>query len=436
MWNCKCHQEKVKFIQHTDSKNSLIRRNQIFWIKKRKKETSDKDEQNEIVTDQLAAEAHQRARNKLIQDNLIKNSIEKRITRSMANKLLMKKQSSQSIVAINNLIIPELTKLKLKTIANKLYHSVKLTQEENTFWNSFSNTEKSYILTGDSQVSLDFTEYQNSGYQIEEELKPQQVQYNPVPQADIDPNLNVQYFDPQSTDSDSSDYPDYFPPAPRICDLIASDNSCSNSLPPSNLYRASTSSQHSEIEKESPMREEDIEEKPEVQQQEQAQQSPHKGRQLGSKNRPESWKNTAAPAWKPASKIKIEIDPDSIASGTRLRASQNEPPPIPEPVAQDDNVHIDTICSTQSETGGQQSPGGIQKNRELCYGCAFPPYSNSRKFVKSIRHSSQSNGYNQDVCDKCLPTFDNVLQGQTQNSSQNPTRGQRTSPSSSTVNQA
>ena len=352
----------------------------------------------------------------------------------MSNKqLLMKKQNSQSIVAINNLIIPELTQLKLKTIANKLYHSVKLSQEEHAFWNSFSNTEKSYILTGDSQVSFDFTEYQNSGYQIEEELELQQVQDYPVPQAVIDPNLEVQYFDPQSTDSDSSDDPDYFPPAPRVRDLIASDNSCSNSLPPSILYQPSTSSQHSEIGKESPEREEDIKEQPEEEQQEQAQHSPHKGRQLGSKNRPDSWKNTAAPAWKHASKIKVEIDPDSIASHTRLRASQNEPP-IPEPVAPDDNVHIDTICSTQSETRGQQSPGGIQKNRELCYGCAFPPYSKSRKFVKSYPNPSQSNGYNQDICVKCLPKLDNVLQGRTQNTSQNPTRGQRTSPSSSSAN--
>ena len=104
---------------------------------------------------------------------------------------------------------------------------------------------------------------------------------------------------------------------------------------------------------------------------------------MGSKNRPDSWKNTAAPAWKHASKIKVEIDPDSIASRTRLRASQNEPPQIPEPVVPDDNVRIDTISSTQSETGCEQSPSGIQKDRELCYGCAFPPYLNSRKFVKS-----------------------------------------------------
>ena len=118
--------------------------------------------------------------------------------------------------------------------------------------------------------------------------------------------------------------------------------------PPSILYQPSTSSQHSEIVKESPEREEDFKEQPEEEQQEQAQHSPHKGRQLGSKNRPDSWKNTAAPAWKHASKIKVEIDPDSIASRTRLRASQNEPPQIPEPVVPDDNVHIDTVSSTQN----------------------------------------------------------------------------------------
>ena len=47
-----------------------------------------------------------------------------------------------------------------------------LIREVHNYWNSFSNPEKSDILTGDSQVTLDFTEYQNSGYQIEEELEP------------------------------------------------------------------------------------------------------------------------------------------------------------------------------------------------------------------------------------------------------------------------
>ena len=127
------------------------------------------------MTNRLASETRERARTKQIQDELIKAAIEKRITRSRTNKLLMEKQNSRSITAINNLIIPELTKLKLKTIANKLYHSVKLSREEQVFWNSFPNSEKSYILTGDSQISLDFTEYQDSGYQIEQELEIQEV---------------------------------------------------------------------------------------------------------------------------------------------------------------------------------------------------------------------------------------------------------------------
>jgi hypothetical protein len=45
----------------------------------------------------------------------------------------MKKQSSQAIAAINDLIIPVMENLKLKTIANKIYHSVNLTQEEKFF---------------------------------------------------------------------------------------------------------------------------------------------------------------------------------------------------------------------------------------------------------------------------------------------------------------
>jgi hypothetical protein len=76
----------------------------------------------------------------------IKARIEQRITRSMTNKMLIKEHSSQAISAINNLIIPEMEKLKLKTIANKIYHSITLTQEEKVFWNSFPNSEKSYIL--------------------------------------------------------------------------------------------------------------------------------------------------------------------------------------------------------------------------------------------------------------------------------------------------
>jgi hypothetical protein len=68
---------------------------------------------------------------------------------SLSYKVSHEKQSSQAIATIENLIIPELERLKLKTIANKIHHSVSLSWEENICKNSFSNSEKSYILTGD-----------------------------------------------------------------------------------------------------------------------------------------------------------------------------------------------------------------------------------------------------------------------------------------------
>jgi hypothetical protein len=77
----------------------------------------------------------------------------------MTNKLLSE-NSSQAIATINNLI-NQIPWLKLKTIAKKSIQSLPLSQSEIIFWNSFPNTENSYILTGDSQCSLDFNLYQD-----------------------------------------------------------------------------------------------------------------------------------------------------------------------------------------------------------------------------------------------------------------------------------
>jgi hypothetical protein len=146
----------------------------------------------------------------------IKARIEQRITRSMSNKL-KEKQATQAIAVINNLIIPSSEKLKLKTIAKKLYQSIKLTQEEAAFWNSFSNIEKCYILTGNTAQSLDFIDYQKPGYCVETQ-----------PQVDIheeqeqEPHL---FFVPSSSDSDSSEDPDYIPPVPLRRIITMSDDS-------------------------------------------------------------------------------------------------------------------------------------------------------------------------------------------------------------------
>ena len=88
---------------------------------------------------------------------LIKNSIERRMTRSMRT-LITKEEVSNNV--INSLIVPEADRYKLTAIALKLHRSITLTQSEKNYWQNFSKKEKSYIITGDWQHTLDFTQYQ------------------------------------------------------------------------------------------------------------------------------------------------------------------------------------------------------------------------------------------------------------------------------------
>ena len=126
----------------------------------------------------------------------------------MTNKLLSE-NSSQAIATIKNLI-NQIPWLKLKTIARKIIQSLPLSQSEIIFWNSFPNTEKSHILTGDSQCSLDFNLYQESNYQFEGEFDIEEVL---PPQVALQQNF---YFDPptSSEDSDDSDDPENRPLEP------------------------------------------------------------------------------------------------------------------------------------------------------------------------------------------------------------------------------
>ncbi len=88
----------------------------------------------------------------------------------MANRN-KEKQAAQAIAVINNLIIPDSEKYKLKKITKKIYQSFQLTKEETLFWNSFLNSEKSYILTDDTSQTLDFTEYQKVVFAVNINLK-------------------------------------------------------------------------------------------------------------------------------------------------------------------------------------------------------------------------------------------------------------------------
>jgi hypothetical protein len=88
----------------------------------------------------------------------------------------------------------------------KFHLSVTLSHEENILWFSFPNCEKSYIATGDSQCSLDFTSIQTSGYLVEDEFEIKER--HPPPTLPAEECL---HFEPDTSleDSSEADDPDY-----------------------------------------------------------------------------------------------------------------------------------------------------------------------------------------------------------------------------------
>jgi hypothetical protein len=96
-------------------------------------------------------------------------------------------------------------------------------------------------LFGDSQITIDFTEYRNTVYIIEEELQIEEIQHLLQP-----PSLPVAwqnpYFNP-STSEDSENLHKH---------LIASDESVSRSLLASIFKHRDSFFQHAEIHRESP----------------------------------------------------------------------------------------------------------------------------------------------------------------------------------------
>ncbi len=155
------------------------------------------------------------------------------------------KQAAQAIVIINSLIIPDSEKYLLKTIAKKIYQSIKLTSEDALFWNSSPNSEKSYILTGDSAQTLDFTEYQKSGFFCEQQTEEFQEQEN---QYWEESNL---FFEPSFSDSDSSEDPDYVPPVPLKKVIPTSDDRWPDNSS-SSLYNQPSTSRQQDTEQNTP----------------------------------------------------------------------------------------------------------------------------------------------------------------------------------------
>ena len=334
------------------------------------KEESKEGQETEFNTPELTQNKND------LSNKLIKNSIEQRITRSMA-KQNKEKQSAQAIAVINNLIIPDSVKYKLKVIARKIYQSEKLTHEETSFWNSFPNSEKSYMLTGDTATPLDFTEYQHSTFCCE-----QQQILQPEEAAQWE-NHNL-FFDPSSSDTDSSEDPDerLVPPTRTTSHTDDSwpDNSNSNLFnQPSTSGQLSKTPSNQELDHDSDTNSCDTNLSP--------QELTNKTK--SSKGFIDSWKNTAQTLWKPPSKVKITPDPSAISTRTRSKNTQNEPENM---ASHPHDLNIDSVCGDKNRSKQTKPSGGVQANWQLCHQCALPSHPNSSKFGQNHKHTKESYG--------------------------------------------
>ena len=288
----------------------------------------------------------------------IKSRIEKRITRSMTNQ----SRNEQAIAVINNLIIPNTEKLKLKTIAKKIYQYQKLSKEEASFWNSFPNSEKSYILTGDTASTIDFTEYQEAGFCSEQNfLNQEQIQ------DEEEQNL---FFEPSSSDTDSSEDADYIPQLPVKRVISNTDDSWPDNSNSDFINQPSTSglqtTQHTNL---------DSDNNSTTDSSENSNFSPKiTTNSRTTKSVVDSWKNTAQTLWKPSTKIKVLPDPTAISTRTRSKAFENEPEHM---ASHPHDLNIDAMCSGKSKQECAKSPSGFQKDWQLRHQCALPSHQNS-----------------------------------------------------------
>jgi hypothetical protein len=190
------------------------------------------------------------------------------------------------------------------------------------------------------------------------------------------------FFKPSSSDSDSSDDPDYSPPVKLKRVITTSDDSWPNNSNSQSNNQPSTSTQsgeqnyptldsESETSTDSDNQPTDINTTPAT--------SP-RGRPLGSKNITDSWKNTATTKWKPPRKVVVEPDPEAIATRTRSRHIQD----VPDQMASHlHDLNLDAVCCDKSGQERAKSPSSVQKNWKLCYKCALSPRKNTGQPIKN-----------------------------------------------------
>jgi hypothetical protein len=265
----------------------------------------------------------------------------------------------------------------LKTITKKIYRSIQLTQEETSFWNSFPNSEKSYILTGDTAQSIDFTKYQKASFcsdNLQQEIVVQEEQHWQ------EPNL---YFKTCSSDSDSSEDPDYIPPVPLEKIITTSDDSWPDKSN-SNLYDQPSTSRQQTGEQDNPSL--DSESNTSTDSENQSNQThttpttSTRGKPQKSKNITDLWKNTATTLWKLTKIVIVNPDPEAISTRTRSRQIQDVPDQM---ASHPHDLNIDAVCCDQNKPKHTESPSSFQENWKLYYKCSLSSHKDPSQPIKN-----------------------------------------------------
>jgi hypothetical protein len=275
----------------------------------------------------------------------------------------------------------------LTSIALKLHQSIELTQSEKNYWQNFSKEEKSFIITGDSQHTLDFTQYQKSYFSNEYwkylQPEPKIVQLPALP-VEEDEALEPDFAEDEPPGSDSSEEEEH--PVLRragtkdsgfnpVSDDSRSQPSARTTPPPSvSTPRQGTSNQ----EFDSPESEQEFSTPPQTIVR-------PRGRPKGSKN------------------IKrVYFDAEAIGLRTRAKLHKGDYDDDGDYLMPVVNDAVIFSCTAGNASDKPKPPGYLLEHGTFCYKCQLPSCKDSCQPHNDYGDTKNGNPENQGAEQECV----------------------------------
>ena len=121
-----------------------------------------------------------------------------------------------------------------------------------------------------------------------------------------------------------------------------------------------------------------------------------RGRRQGNRNRQDSWKNLAAPGWKPKSKFEPNQDPDSISTRSKQNVDQIfsiAPAHVISTDESSSNFNWWSIVDYR-RAQSKRASNPVQAKRGVCSGRKFSPRAHSNRSEQNFPSGGQSNHKN------------------------------------------